>query len=37
MKPIVLVVDDEAINVKIMTAVLEANDYQTRGAFSGAE
>ena len=37
MKPIVLIVDDEPINVKIMAAVLEANNYQVRSAFSGEE
>lgn len=37
MKPIVLIVDDESINVKILAAILEANDYQTRSAFSGEE
>ena len=37
MKPIVLIVDDEPINVKILAAILEANDYQTRSAFSGEE
>ena len=37
MKPVILVVDDEPINVKIMAAVLEANDYQVRSAFSGEE
>ena len=35
MKPDILVVDDEPINVKILAAILEANDYQVRSAFSG--
>ena len=37
MKPDILVVDDEPINVKILAAILEANDYQVRSAFSGEE
>ena len=37
MKPIILIVDDEPVNVRIMAAVLEANDYQVRSAFSGEE
>ena len=37
MKPIILIVDDEPVNVRIMAAVLEANDYQVRTAFSGEE
>ena len=37
MKPVILVVDDEPINVKILAAILEANDYQVRSAFSGEE
>ena len=37
MKPMVLIVDDEPINVKILAAILEANDYQVRSAFSGED
>ena len=37
MKPTVLIVDDEAINVRIIAAILEANDYQVRAAFNGEE
>ena len=37
MKPDILVVDDEPINVKILAAILEANDYQVRSAFSGED
>lgn len=37
MKPTVLIVDDEPINVRIIAALLEANDYQVRSAFSGEE
>lgn len=37
MKPLILIVDDEPINVRIMSAILEANDYQVRAAFNGEE
>ena len=37
MKPTILIVDDEPINVRIIAAILEANDYQVRAAFNGEE
>ena len=37
MKPIILLVDDEPINVRILAATVEANDYRVRSALNGEE